>query len=66
MEPKYPIRYPIPKGREIVKTTLLYYDGKTQVPKRVIELLGLSPGSSTLVWVVEGDRIYVESATKSL
>jgi bifunctional DNA-binding transcriptional regulator/antitoxin component of YhaV-PrlF toxin-antitoxin module len=47
-------------SREIIKTTTLYSDGKTQVPKKVIEKLRLSRGSQ-IVWVIEGGRIYVES-----
>jgi len=58
---KYYVREEIPEERVILKTTLLYHDGKTQVPRKVIELLGLEPGS-TIVWVAEGGRIYIEPA----
>ena len=54
-------RYYVPEEREIIKTTKLYYDGKTQVPKRVIELLGLKPGRSVIVWVAERGKIHIES-----
>ena len=59
---KYYVHEEIPEEREILKTTLLYHDGKTQVPKKVIELLGLEPGRSTIVWVAEEGKIYVEPA----
>jgi len=53
--------YSTQKGRLILKTALLYGDRKTQVPKEVIETLKLVPGESRIVWIQEGDRIYVES-----
>ncbi|MCJ7631212.1 hypothetical protein MUP77_02250 [Candidatus Bathyarchaeota archaeon] len=52
-------KYLITKGREIIKTSTLYSDDKTQVPKRVIEELRLERGSQ-IVWVKEAGRIYVE------
>ena len=58
---KYRGKYSIQTGRQILKTALLYGDRKTQVPKRVINILKLVPGESRIVWVHEGDRIYVES-----
>ena len=57
-----PGRYDRVEKREILKTTLLYHDGKTQVPKKVIELLNFKPGESTIVWVKEEGKIFVESA----
>jgi bifunctional DNA-binding transcriptional regulator/antitoxin component of YhaV-PrlF toxin-antitoxin module len=51
--------------KEILKTTKLYSDGKTQVPKEVIERLKLKKGSP-IVWVEETGRIYVESSTFSI
>ena len=54
-------KYTTKKGRQILKTALLYGDRKTQVPKQVIEFLNLTPGESTVVWVQEGDKIYFES-----
>ena len=48
--------------REILKTTTLYSDGKTQVPKKVIKALKLERGSQ-IVWIQEGPKIYIESAT---
>ncbi len=53
--------YVVRTGRLILKTALLYGDGKMQVPKKVIEILKLTPGESTVVWVKEGGRIYLES-----
>jgi bifunctional DNA-binding transcriptional regulator/antitoxin component of YhaV-PrlF toxin-antitoxin module len=44
--------------KEIIKTTKLYSDGKTQVPKEVIELLKLKRGSQML-WVREGHRVFI-------
>ena len=54
-------RYSI-SDKEILKTTLLYSDGKTQVPKKVVELLSLEAGSSTIVWIRERGRVFIESA----
>jgi len=62
---KYYIHEEIPQMREILKTSLIYYDRKTQVPKRVIELLRLKPGVSRIVWVAEGGKIYIESAKQT-
>jgi len=59
---KYYVHEEIPQVREIIKTSLVYHDRKTQVPKRVIELLRLKPGFSRIVWVAEGGKICVESA----
>lgn len=53
-------RYPVTGGREILKTTKLYSDGKTQVPQQVIDHLKLEKGSQ-IVWVLDKDRIIVES-----
>jgi hypothetical protein len=55
-----------PEGREVIKATLLYHDRKTQVPKRVVELLKLTPGQSLMLWVLEGGRIIIESAKGSV
>jgi len=55
-------KYVVEGTREILKTTTLYSDGKTQVPKKVIKLLKLTRGSQ-IVWVREGGKIYVESPT---
>ena len=48
-------------NREIIKTTKLYSDGKTQVPQQVIEWLKLKRGSP-IVWVRNGDKINIESS----
>jgi len=48
------------EAREILRTTKLYSDGKTQVPKEVIKLLRLVRGSQ-IVWIREGTRIIIES-----
>lgn len=53
-------KYVAEGAREILKTTMLYSDGKTQVPKRVIKLLNLERGSQ-IVWIKEKERILVES-----
>lgn len=55
-------KYASEERREILKTTLLYHDGKTQVPKKVIKLLLLVPGHSTIVWIKDGDKVYVQPA----
>ena len=60
-ERRYQGRYSTQTGRRILKTALLYGDRKTQVPKKVIEILRLTPGESTIVWVQERGRIYIES-----
>jgi hypothetical protein len=62
---KYYVHEEIPQVREILKTSLIYHDRKTQVPKRVIELLQLKPGVSRIVWVAEGGKICVESAKQT-
>jgi len=62
---KYHIHEEIPQTREIIKTSLIYHDRKTQVPKRVIKLLRLKPGVSRIVWVAEGGKICVESAKQT-
>jgi len=46
--------------REIIKTTKLYSDGKTQVPLSVIKLLNLKKGSQ-IVWVWDKGKIVIES-----
>jgi len=48
-------------SHEIIKTTTLYSDGKTQVPKEVIEQLKITRGS-VIVWMRDDDRIYVKNA----
>jgi hypothetical protein len=53
-------KYTIIEGREIIKTTTLYADGKTQVPKKVIQLLKLEHGSQ-IVWIKEANKIIIES-----
>lgn len=53
-------RYTVTEGREIIKTTTLYADGKTQVPKKIIQLLKLNCGSQ-IVWIRDGNRIVIES-----
>jgi len=54
-------KYFIEGDYNILKTTKLYSDGKTQVPKKVIELLRLKRGSA-IVWVQAGEKIYVSSS----
>lgn len=44
------------------KTSTLHKSGQTQVPKKVIKALKLERGSQ-IVWIQEGPKIYVESAT---
>lgn len=56
-------KYVAPASHGIIKTTTLYSDGKTQVPKEVIEQLKLNRGS-IIVWMKDGDRIYVKNATE--
>jgi len=53
-------KYVVKPEREILKTTKLYSDGKTQVPKKVIERLKLDRGSE-IVWVLEKEKIVIES-----
>jgi len=53
-------KYPVTGGRQILKTTKLYPDGKTQVPKEVIKHLKLEKGSQ-IVWILDENRIVVES-----
>ena len=55
-------KYVAPSEKRIIKTTTLYADNKTQVPKEVVEMLKLQLGTQ-IVWMKEKDRIYVESAT---
>jgi len=43
---------------KIIKTTTLYSDGKTQVPKEIIEKLQLERGS-TMVWMEKDKKIYI-------
>lgn len=57
-------KYDMRDLREILKATTLYSDGKTQVPAKVVMFLRLTKGKQ-IIWVKEGDRIYVESATSS-
>jgi hypothetical protein len=52
----------IASEKRIIKTTTLYADNKTQVPKEVVEMLKLQLGTQ-IVWMKENNRIYVESAT---
>ena len=47
----------------ILDTSTLYGPGRTHVPISVRNILGIDKGDK-LVWVVDGDRIYVESANK--
>ena len=47
--------------REIIKTTTLYADGKTQVPSSVIKRLNLRKGSQ-IVWVLDKGKIVIESS----
>jgi len=47
--------------QKIIKTTTLYSDGKTQVPRDVIAQLKLERGS-VIVWVKDGDMIFVKNA----
>lgn len=54
-------KYAAKGSREILKTSMLYSDGKTQVPKEVIKLLKLERGS-LIVWIKEEDRITVGSS----
>ena len=54
-------RYSI-AGRLVVDTSTLFGNGKTHVPISVRNLLGVVDGSN-LVWVVEGDKVVVESAS---
>ncbi len=49
------------RQEDIIPSTLLYKRGKVQVPWKVINVLGLTPGESTVVWVQESGRIYIES-----
>ena len=44
----------------IIKTTTLYSDGKTQVPKEVIAQLKLKRGS-VIVWVKEKEKIFIKN-----
>lgn len=53
-------KYVSPGSREILNTTTLYSDGKTQVPKNVIEFLRLERGSQ-IVWIKDGEKIVIES-----
>jgi len=53
-------KYPVTGGREILKTTTLHADGKTQVPKEVIKRLKLEKGCQ-IVWILDDDKIVVES-----
>ena len=55
-------KYFIKDGYKILKTTTLYSDGKTQVPKKVIETLKLTHGSQ-IVWVQDEQKILVMSPT---
>ena len=50
-----------PEVKRIIKTTKLYADNKTQVPREVVETLGLKMGVQ-IVWIKEHNRVYVESA----
>lgn len=50
-------------GGMIVDTSTLYGPGRTHVPVSVRNILGVEKGDK-LVWVVDGDKIYVESANK--
>jgi len=54
-------KYSIEGTHEIIKVTKLYSDGKTQVPKEIIELLNLQKGSK-IVWIQNGDVITVSSS----
>jgi len=65
MAGRYTVRNGIPENREILKTSLIYHDRKTAIPKSVLDLLGLKPGRSRIVWVAEKGRIHVESAKQT-
>ena len=54
-------KYSIEDNYKIIKTTTLYSDGKTQVPKKIINLLKLERGSA-IVWVRDGEKILVLSS----
>jgi len=54
-------KYIAPSEKRIIKTTTLYADDKTQVPKEVVETLKLKLGAP-IVWIKENNRIYVNSA----
>ena len=53
-------KYSIEDNYKIIKTTTLYSDGKTQVPKKIINILKLEHGSP-IVWVQDGEKILVFS-----
>ena len=61
-------RYPEPTEEiEIIKTGLVYDDGKIYLPKKVAEIIGVKPGES-VAWMLEktknGQRIYLESSVR--
>lgn len=53
------------KIRRIIRTTTLYSDGKTQVPKEVIDKLMLKRGS-TIVWAEKDLKIFVTNDTQNV
>ena len=53
-------KYFIKDNYKILKTTKLYSDGKTQVPKKVIEILQLKHGSQ-IVWAQFEQKILIMS-----
>lgn len=58
-------KYRLPGAREIIHTSLLYHDGKIQLPKVVVDFLRLTRGRDRIVWILEDNRIYVESAVQT-
>jgi len=53
------------KIHRIIRTTTLYSDGKTQVPKEVIAKLMLKRGA-TIVWVEKDLKIFVTNDTQNV
>lgn len=51
-------------NRRILDTSTIFQKGKTHVPISVRGLLNLSDGDKIL-WVLEDDNIFIESALKS-
>jgi len=49
--------------RAVIDTSSLFGNGKTHVPISIRNLLGVTDGSG-LVWIIEAERVFVESSNK--
>ena len=51
--------------RRVLDTSTVFQRGKTHIPIRVRDILGLDDGGN-MVWVLDNGRVYVENALKSI